>query len=189
MTTKKVSDKILDIKDCKEAISMKIGDKDIRALSVTDKSGRVLITITDDNTVTTEGIILYMEEKLGDVCYIPMDDGSVQAVYKQKDMSLPICAMNSEQFMAAAKEEKASREKKAEKEAKNKSNEEPKQEGEARIIGSTPVDIQKVLSNIPPDALMKMISSMASLAAKGESISEEKSEAEEIKDNNESPKE
>lgn len=109
---------------------MKIGTTELTALVVTDSNNRVVTVISDQNTIITQNIKFFAEENVGDIRFIPMDDGSVQAVLAKEGMTFPVSAMTSEQFIAYSL----------------------KQKGESDIA-----DIEAIVNKIPPEQREKLI--------------------------------
>lgn len=81
---------------------MKIGDIDVKMVVIVDKTKRVVAGLSDTNIITTDGYNFLFENELGDIKFIPLDDGTVQAVAPSKGTALPVGTMNSEQFITAS---------------------------------------------------------------------------------------
>lgn len=81
---------------------MKIGNIEVKMVVITDSTGRMIAGFSDTNIINTEGYRFLFESKLGDIKFIPLNDGSVQAVTVKENVALPVGAMNSEQLIKAS---------------------------------------------------------------------------------------
>lgn len=81
---------------------MKIGDIDVKMVVIVDKTKRVVAGFSDTNIITTDGYNFLFENELDDIRFIPLEDGTVQAVAPSKGTALPVGTMNSEQFIIAS---------------------------------------------------------------------------------------
>lgn len=81
---------------------MKIGNIEVGMVVVVDKTSRVVAGFSDASVINTEGYRFLFENKLGDIRFIPLEDGTVQAVAISEGVALPVGNMNSEQFIKAS---------------------------------------------------------------------------------------
>lgn len=78
---------------------MQLFNEEVKMAVVLDKTSRVIAGFTDEKAFVSDGCQLLFEKKLGDIRFIPLEDGSVQATYAQEGVALPLGTMNSEQLI------------------------------------------------------------------------------------------
>ena len=88
-----------------EVISvMKIANVEARLIVLTDKNGKVIAGFTQDDAIITADILVMVEKEVGDIRFVQLEDGSVQAAPNSKDISFPVGTMNSTEFITKFKE-------------------------------------------------------------------------------------
>ena len=83
---------------------MHLCNEDLRMAVVTDPGNRIIAGFTDDDILVTQGFNLLFEKEIGDIRFIPLEDGSMQAIYKQKDVALPVGTIDSAELIKRYKE-------------------------------------------------------------------------------------
>lgn len=88
-----------------EVISvMKIANVEARLIVLTDKNGKVIAGFTQDDAIITADILVMVEKEVGDIRFVQLEDGSVQAAPNSKDIAFPVGTMNSTEFITKFKE-------------------------------------------------------------------------------------
>lgn len=83
---------------------MRLCNEDLRMAVITDPANRIVAGFTDDDILVTQGFNLLFEKEIGDIRFIPLEDGSMQAIYKQKDVALPVGTIDSAELIKRYKE-------------------------------------------------------------------------------------
>ena len=83
---------------------MKIANVEARLIVLTDKNGKVIAGFTQDDAIITADILVMVEKEVGDIRFVQLEDGSVQAAPNSKDISFPVGTMNSTEFITKFKE-------------------------------------------------------------------------------------
>lgn len=78
---------------------MIIGGAEINFGVLTDNTGRVLAGLSDQNIITTDGLIFAAEQKRGGLRFIEYEDGSVQAITVTEGVPVPKGALYSDELI------------------------------------------------------------------------------------------